>query len=133
MARYLVSGANRTTGDSIAIVIESESATIAEREAQSLGILVADVRVDEPGKPMPAVGPTPPASQQAASTTQDDDPARALLKLAGFTFMGALGSLAIGSVLLPDGGLTLFSICMLVATLLLAFYGLARVAGFVTK
>lgn len=67
MARYRVRGASRDTGAEFEIFLDAASATVAEREAQTLGMLVSDVAADlpttlgavkqPPKTPTPAAGP----------------------------------------------------------------------------
>lgn len=54
--RYVVRGANRDTGEEMSLVFDVASATTAERQAQSLGLLVSEVAAEEP---VQAIRPPP--------------------------------------------------------------------------
>lgn len=66
--RYVIRGAKRDTGKSISIAIDAPSATEAERQANDLGILVAEVAAEEPLQP--AAATRPPTAQPVAPPKQ---------------------------------------------------------------
>lgn len=61
------------------------------------------------------------------------DPGRILLKLAGAAFLLSILALVPGGMVMSDGGTGLFGVLIVAAVILLAVYGITRLAGFVAK
>lgn len=90
MARYRVRGARRDTGADFEIFLDAASATVAEREAQSLGMLVSDVAAD---LAQPRI--------QVASASQETPSARTSGRSRwALTWLGRASTVSIGTLCL---------------------------------
>ena len=130
--RYLIKGAKRDTGESISIAIDAPTATEAERQANDLGILVAEVAAEEPQQSATA----PPTAQPAVLPKRKTNWAGLtglILSIVGFATGGCVSPVAlllscVGMARRPRGfamwGLILSCVgCMWLASTFLGVFG----------